>query len=179
LLVVWGGVCIYIITTTSTMVKNTTGGSGAKSSARKFASSHSAFVPLPTHPHHRIAIVQKMHGPHCDVIFHDHSTSIAHIRNKFKGRHKRFNIIKNASFILVAIRDFQLNHSDILFVYDEKPDHPECPSESYLDGSMDDSRKHDIIIDYYDGAASGSAGDDDENNTTNTLCGGDINIDDI
>jgi len=111
--VVWGGVCIYIITTTSTMVKNTTGGSGAKSSARKFASSHSAFVPLPTHPHHRIAIVQKMHGPHCDVIFHDHSTSIAHIRNKFKGRHKRFNIIKNASFILVAIRDFQLNHSDI------------------------------------------------------------------
>ena len=95
------------------MVKNTTGGSGAKSSARKFASSHSAFVPLPTHPHHRIAIVQKMHGPHCDVIFHDHSTSIAHIRNKFKGRHKRFNIIKHASFILVAIRDFQINHSDI------------------------------------------------------------------
>jgi len=113
LLVVWGGVCIYIITTTSTMVKNTTGGSGAKSSARKFASSHSAIVPLPTHPDHRIAIVQKMHGPHCDVIFHDHSTSIAHIRNKFKGRHKRFNIIKTASFILVAIRDFQLNHSDI------------------------------------------------------------------
>uniref|UniRef100_A0A6C0KH43 Uncharacterized protein n=1 Tax=viral metagenome TaxID=1070528 RepID=A0A6C0KH43_9ZZZZ len=95
------------------MVKNTTGGSGAKSSARKFASSHSAIVPLPTHPDHRIAIVQKMHGPHCDVIFHDHSTSIAHIRNKFKGRHKRFNIIKTASFILVAIRDFQLNHSDI------------------------------------------------------------------
>ena len=95
------------------MVKNTTGGSGAKSSARKFASSHATIVPLPTDPHHRIAIVAKNHGPHCDVIFHDKSHSNALIRNKFKGRHKRFNIIKTGSFILVAIRDFQINKSDI------------------------------------------------------------------
>lgn len=161
------------------MVKNTTGGSGAKSSARKFASSHSTLVPLPTDPDHRIAIVAKNHGPHCDVIFHDKSHSNAFIRNKFKGRHKRFNIIKTGSFVLVAIRDFQINKSDILFVYDEKPDHPECPSESYLDGNMDDSRKHDIIIDYDDAVISGSSGDDDGDNTTNTVCGGDINFDDI
>jgi hypothetical protein len=95
------------------MVKNTTGGSGAKSSARKFASSHAHSIPLPTDPSHRIAIVQKIHGPHCDVIIHDNSHFIAFIRNKFKGRHKRHNLIKTGSFILISIRDFQPYKSDI------------------------------------------------------------------
>ena len=105
---------MYITHTIRIMVKNTTGGSGAKSSARKFSgNTHSHSIPLPTDPDHRIAIVSKIHGPHCDVLFHDKSSSIAHIRNKFKGRHKRFNIIKSGSFILVAIRDFQSKHSDI------------------------------------------------------------------
>jgi hypothetical protein len=99
------------------MVKNTTGGSGAKSSARKFSSSHATIVPLPTDPDHRIAIVAKNHGPHCDVIFHDKSHSNALIRNKFKGRHKRFNIIKTGSFVLVAIRHFQIKFSDIFLFW--------------------------------------------------------------
>ena len=161
------------------MVKNTTGGSGAKSSARKFASSHAHSIPLPSDPSHRIAIVQKIHGPHCDVIIHDNSHFIAFIRNKFKGRHKRHNLIKTGSFILISIRDFQPYYSDIVFVYDEKPDHPDCPSESLLEDGLGDSHKHDIIIDYGESAAYSGSSDDDSTENTKNMCGGDINIDDI
>ena len=162
------------------MVKNLTGGSGAKSSARKFSSSHAHSIPLPSDPSHRIAIVLKIHGPHCDVLFHDNSHSIALIRNKFKGRHKRHNLIKTGSFILVSIRDFQITHSDILFVYDDKPDHPDCPSESLLDGGSSDSRKHDIVIDFGDDdAAYSESSHVDNTENTNMVSGGDINIDDI
>jgi translation initiation factor IF-1 len=112
------------------MVKNTTGGSGAKSLARKLTSSASSSVPLPASDDEVIAIVSKIHGAHCDVLLHNGSKLICHIRNKFRGRNKRQNVLSVGSFVLTAIRSWQSDssHSDLLFVYDSAPNFSPLPS---------------------------------------------------
>ena len=112
------------------MVKNTTGGSGAKSLARKLTSSSSSAVPLPSSEDEVIAIVSKIHGAHCDVLLHDGTKLICHIRNKFRGRNKRQNVLSVGSFVLTAIRSWQSDqsHSDLLFVYDSAPHYSPLPS---------------------------------------------------
>jgi translation initiation factor IF-1 len=112
------------------MVKNTTGGSGAKSLARKLTSSSSSSVPLPASEDEVIAIVSKIHGAHCDVLLHNGSKLICHIRNKFRGRNKRQNVLTVGSFVLTAIRSWQSDssHSDLLFVYDSAPNFSPLPS---------------------------------------------------
>lgn len=112
------------------MVKNTTGGSGAKSLARKLTSSSSSAVPLPSSEDEVIAIVSKIHGAHCDVLLHDGTKLICHIRNKFRGRNKRQNVLYVGSFVLTAIRSWQSDqsHSDLLFVYDSAPHYSPLPS---------------------------------------------------
>jgi translation initiation factor IF-1 len=101
------------------MVKNTTGGSGHKSLARKLTSHvGDRSEPMPSDPLEHIAVVSKIHGAHCDVTF-DGQTIICHIRNKFRGRNKRQNTIRVGSFVLIGIRDFQPTHSDLIFVYND------------------------------------------------------------
>jgi hypothetical protein len=104
------------------MVKNTKGGKGAKSMARKsFASSASSF-PVPTSDMEHLAIVSKMYGPSCDVILLDGTKLLCHIRNKFKGRHKSGNLILLGSILLIGYRDWEpetaRKNCDLLFVYD-------------------------------------------------------------
>ena len=106
---------------THTMVRNTKGGKGAKSMARKSFASSGTF-PIPTSDMEQFAIVSKMYGPSCHVLLNDGSTILCHIRNKFKGRHKSANLISVGSIILIGFRDWESEtnrkNADLLFVYD-------------------------------------------------------------
>jgi hypothetical protein len=105
------------------MVKNTKGGKGAKSMARKSAGSTSGMAfPIPTSDMEQFAVVNKMYGPNCEVLFIDGTKMLCHIRNKFKGRHKSANLISVGSILLVGFRDWESDNArkncDLLFVYD-------------------------------------------------------------
>ena len=103
------------------MVRNTKGGKGAKSMARKSTTSSGTY-PVPTSDMEHFAVVSKMYGPSCDVILLDGSKLLCHIRNKFKGRHKSANLISLGSILLIGYRDWESDtnrkNCDLLFVYD-------------------------------------------------------------
>ena len=105
------------------MVKNTMGGTGTKSLARKHISSNESggTIRLPSGPLEQIVIVTKMLGNGmCEVFNNEDVRFIAHIRAKFKGRNRRSNDISLNSFILVGIRDWEkpFKNVDVIFVYD-------------------------------------------------------------
>lgn len=105
------------------MVKNVKGGKGAKSMARKSVSGASSIgFPIPTSDLEQLAIVTKMYGPTCDVLFIDGSQLLCHIRKKFKGRRKSGNLITVGVIMLVGLRDWEPDtarkNCDLLFVYD-------------------------------------------------------------
>jgi hypothetical protein len=104
------------------MVKNTKGGKGAKSMARKSVASSGAGFPVPTSDMEHLAVVNKMFGPSCDVLLLDGTKLLCHIRNKFKGRHKSGNLITIGSIVLIGYRDWEPDtarkNCDLLFVYD-------------------------------------------------------------
>jgi hypothetical protein len=94
------------------MVKNTTGGSKHKSSARKHAAptSYSNKDRLPLSPFEKVAAVEKMLGNGmCQVITMEDrpQTLICHIRGKFRGKQKSQNIVTTKSFLLVGLRDWE------------------------------------------------------------------------
>jgi len=103
------------------MVRNTKGGKGAKSMARKSFASVAAY-PIPTSDMEHFAVVSHMYGPSCDVILLDGSKLLCHIRNKFKGRHKSGNLISLGSILLIGYREWESatnrKNCDLLFVYD-------------------------------------------------------------
>lgn len=103
------------------MVRNTKGGKGAKSMARKSTASSGTY-PIPASDMEHFAIVSNMYGPSCDVILNDGSKLLCHIRNKFKGRHKSGNFISLGSILLIGYRDWESGtnrkNCDLLFVYD-------------------------------------------------------------
>jgi hypothetical protein len=104
------------------MVKNIKGGKGAKSMARKSVSGGPVGFPIPTCEFEQLAVVTKMYGPTCDVLFLDGSQLLCHIRKKFKGRRKSGNMIIVGSILLVGLRDWEpetaRKNCDLLFVYD-------------------------------------------------------------
>ena len=104
------------------MVKNIKGGKGAKSMERKSVSGGPVGFPIPTCEFEQLAVVTKMYGPTCDVLFLDGSQLLCHIRKKFKGRRKSGNMIIVGSILLVGLRDWEPDtarkNCDLLFVYD-------------------------------------------------------------
>jgi hypothetical protein len=106
------------------MVKNTKGGKGAKSMARKSSggTSGAGTFPVPTSDMEHLAVVNRMFGPACEVILIDGSVLFCHIRNKFKGRRKSSNLITVGSILLVGFREWEPDtarkNCDLLFVYD-------------------------------------------------------------
>lgn len=111
------------------MVKNTKGGSGHKSQARKFVDSSKQQVKT------RIALedgeiyaqVSKILGNGmCHVLCQDSKTRLCMIRGKFRGRGKRDNMLSNGKIILVGIRDYEsgkegkLENCDLLDVYSDQ-----------------------------------------------------------
>ena len=110
------------------MVKNF-GGNKNKRLARKVISAprdNRLRTPDPNQPDEQFACVSKMLGNGmCHVECGDNKTRICIIRNKFRGRSKRDNVISAGSFVLVDVRSWEtgstakskLEKCDLLEVY--------------------------------------------------------------
>lgn len=106
------------------MVKNTTGGTKTKGLARKHQqkNNNSNHVRLPDNEEERFGYVSKMLGNGmCEIYISDNQRLIGHIRNKFRGRNKRHNLISSQMIVLVGLRTWEstLKNCDILCIYDD------------------------------------------------------------
>jgi len=110
------------------MVKNTTGGTGTKSLARK----HQQFkntnnkLRLPECDLEQFACVTKMLGNGmCEVFTNTNIRLIARIRNAFRGKNKRHNMVTPYSIILIGLHEWEKipKNCDLLFIYE--PNHVE------------------------------------------------------
>jgi len=107
------------------MVKNTTGGSGHKSQARKLVDSGaSSKVPEPSSEFEVYATVTKLFGNGmCQVKTINNLELVCHIRGKFRGRNKKNNLISLNSHLLVGLREWEnpSKNCDLLFIFDLCP----------------------------------------------------------
>jgi initiation factor 1A len=118
------------------MVKNTTGGSGAKGYARKnFTSQKSTKLRLSEDPCEKYAQVTKMYGEMCEVRCDDNICRKCFIRGKFRGKGKRSSFIRLGEVVLVGLRSWASDTSqcDLLEVYtaqevQQLKNHPKVPS---------------------------------------------------
>ena len=114
------------------MVKNTTGGNKAKGKARKLnegAPRQNAYLRTSGNEFELYAQVSKVLGNGmCHVLcVSDGATRLCHIRGKFRGRGKSDNIVKNGTWLLVGLREYEngssgtkkLQNCDLLEVYSE------------------------------------------------------------
>jgi len=104
------------------MVKNTTGGTGTKSLARKHQNKHNNILRLPECELESFAVVTKMLGNgRCEVFTNDNNCLSAIIRNKFRGRQKRHNIISPNSIVLIGLHEWErpIKNCDVLSIYNE------------------------------------------------------------
>jgi len=105
------------------MVKNTTGGTGTKGLARKHqvGGSDNGRIRLPECDLEQFALVTKMLGNGmCEVYTNDNVRMIGHIRNKFRGKQKRHNLLAKHTIVLVGLREWEnpFKNCDILTMYD-------------------------------------------------------------
>lgn len=104
------------------MVKNTKGGKGSKSIARKSVGTRTSTVlRLPYNELETFAVVTKFYGNMCDIMTYDNKAYKCHIRGKFKGKFKRSSFISVGKIILVGFRHFEEPHfinTDLLHVYE-------------------------------------------------------------
>ena len=92
------------------MVKNT-GGNKTKGQARKFASSgpKSDALRVSEDECEVYGIVDVYLGNNmCQVLCIDNVTRLCHIRGKFRGRGKRDNTVSKGSWILVGLREWDI-----------------------------------------------------------------------
>lgn len=115
------------------MVKNTKGGSGHKSQARKFASTNNKTSNKATRfsqdeYEYYAQVVATLGNGMCHVMCKDGKKRLCHIRGKFRGRGMRDNMVKNGVWVLVGGRDFEaertaedkkLENCDLLEVYSD------------------------------------------------------------
>mgnify|MGYP006077260873 CR=1 FL=1 len=109
------------------MVKNTNGGNKAKKQARKSSRvTVSSKTRCSLHEDEIYACCSKMLGNGmCNVVCIDGEERICIIRNKFRGKGKRGNIMSPGVWCLVGRRDFEkpkegkLEKTDLLEVYNE------------------------------------------------------------
>jgi initiation factor 1A len=104
------------------MVRNITGGNSSKGLARKDQTKGSSHIQLSTDELEQYACVTKAFGNGMVEIYtNDNVRLIGHIRNKFRGKNKRNNLITVDSIVLVGLRDYEKppKNCDILTVYDQ------------------------------------------------------------
>ena len=115
------------------MVKNTTGGNKSKGKARKMnvgAPRQNAYLRTSSNEFELYAQVSKVLGNGmCHVLcVIDGATRLCHIRGKFRGRGKSDNIVKNGTWLLVGLREWEngssgttkkLQNCDLLEVYSD------------------------------------------------------------
>jgi translation initiation factor IF-1 len=104
------------------MVKNTTGGTGTKSLARKHQSSGSGEkLRLPECDLEQFACVTKMLGNGmCEVFTNNNIRLIGRIRNAFRGKNKRHNMITPNSIVLVGLHEWEKipKNCDLMVIYE-------------------------------------------------------------
>lgn len=97
------------------MVKNTHGGSGHKKFGRKYTvNKPNNKLRVALEEGEEYAIVTKMLGNnmfHCHCI--DDTVRLGHIRGKFAGRGKRDNMIGCGSWVLIGVREWDLDKKDV------------------------------------------------------------------
>jgi initiation factor 1A len=107
------------------MVKNTKGGKGAKSLARKTTTSNFVSVEklrLATDELEHYACVTKMFGNGmCEITLNDNKKLVGHIRGAFRGRQKHRNLITIHTIVLVGLREWEetRKNCDVLYIYDD------------------------------------------------------------
>jgi initiation factor 1A len=114
------------------MVKNTKGGSGHKSQARKYETSgkQSNFKTRFSEDEfeYYAQVVAMLGNGMCHVMCKDGKKRLCIIRGKFRGRGKRDNTLSNGKWVLVGGRDFEaektgegknLEKCDLLEVYSD------------------------------------------------------------
>jgi len=114
------------------MVKNTKGGTGHKSQARKYENTgkQSNFKTRHSEDEHEhyAQVVAMLGNGMCHVICKDGKKRLCIIRGKFRGRGKRDNTLTNGKWVLVGGRDFEsektgegkdLEKCDLLEVYSD------------------------------------------------------------
>ena len=97
------------------MVRNVTGGNKAKGQARKSSGRQNTALRLSLDEDWELyAQVTRMLGNGmCHVVcVNDGVTRLCHIRGKFRGHNKKDNVIKNGSWLLVGIREFESSAAD-------------------------------------------------------------------
>ena len=104
------------------MVRNTTGGSGHKSQARKLVSGgRSSKLRLSENENERYAyVIKNLGNGMCHITSDEGDTILCHIRGKFRGRNKSNNIVAVSSIVLVGMREWESTkkNCDLLEVYD-------------------------------------------------------------
>lgn len=160
------------------MVKNTCGGSKAKSQARKFVMEpeNEEQIRFSSCDLEVYAVVTKMYGNSRCLVHTQHGKDAqCVIRNKFKGRNKRFHMVNLGSIVLVGFRhwDTTFHTCDLLHVYSSShvstlmalPDNPlACLSTVLHNTPHDDLFSEDAPDDCFGGgwgSGSGSGGRDD------------------
>jgi len=98
------------------MVKNTTGGNKSKGKASKsFAKPTNTFLRLSHDEDNELyaQVVRPLGNGMCHVqCIKDGATRLCHIRGKFRGRGKGDNIVKNGSWLLVGLREWERASAD-------------------------------------------------------------------
>jgi len=109
------------------MVKNTVGGGKSKKIARKLTTSYVSkeFTRFSINELEQYALVTKIYGNgRCQVKTHTGMDLQCIIRNKFKGRSKRGNIVSNGTYVLIGLREWESSSgyktSDLLEIYDNE-----------------------------------------------------------
>jgi len=110
------------------MVKNMSGGNKSKGFARKNTIKKDNALVISTDELEVYAQVTKLlGGAMCQVVCLDGTEMICHIRGKFRGRHKRDNMIQNGTWLLVGKREWEkepvhgkLQNCDVIEVYTEQ-----------------------------------------------------------
>jgi initiation factor 1A len=104
------------------MVRNTTGGTKTKGLARKHQVKGDSKLRLPDDELEQVACVTKMLGNGmCEIFTNKNERLIGHIRNKFRGRQKRHNMISTSAIVLIGLREWEnpIKNCDILTIYDD------------------------------------------------------------
>lgn len=111
------------------MVKNLGGNKGKKVSRKHLNISHTGTIRKKnaTEPCEMYAMVNKLTGGSmCEAKCEDGVTRLCVIRNKFRGRGKRDNLLIAGVWILVGLRDWEVKQPDkkstcdLLYVYSEE-----------------------------------------------------------
>jgi translation initiation factor 1A len=130
------------------MVKNTHGGSGHKKFGRKYTSNKpNNRLRIALEEGEEYAIVTKMLGNnmfHCHCI--DNVLRLGHIRGKFAGRGKRDNMISCGTWVLIGVREWDIDKKEVTGGKLQQCDLLEVYSESDKDYLKDTVDAHWITL---------------------------------